>query len=79
MDVLLDRWEKNKKDKYGNHFHDQHKHFSPFVLSDDGMLGGESLYVLTNLIQLMAEKMDELISHVQVWINNLITTTVARY
>ena len=47
--ALLARWEKIKKDKHGKHCHNQQKHFSPFVLSFDGMLGRESLFVLYQL------------------------------
>ena len=47
MTSLLDRWEKIKKDKHGNHCHDQLKPFSPFVLSVDEMLGREALVVLS--------------------------------
>ena len=36
---------------------------SPFFLYFDGMLGREALVILTNLSQLMAEKMDEPILH----------------
>ena len=39
MTALLARWENIKKDKHSNHCHDQRKHFLPFVLSVDGMLG----------------------------------------
>ena len=39
MADLLARWETIKKYKHGNHYHDQRKHFSPFVISVDGILG----------------------------------------
>ena len=52
-------WEKKKKDNHSKHFHEQQKHFSPFVIYLDGILGREALVVLANLIQLMAEKNDE--------------------
>ena len=67
--ALLAWWETIKKDKHGKHCHDQRKHFSPFVLSVDGMLGREALVVLANLNQIMAAKMDEPILHVWGWIN----------
>ena len=35
--------------------------FYPFVISVDGMHEKEALVVLTNLIRLMAEKMEELL------------------
>ena len=58
MDNLLDRWEKTNKYKHGKHCHEKRKHFSPFVISVDGMLGKEALVVLANLSRLTAEKMD---------------------
>ena len=53
---------KKNKYKHGNHFNIQRKHFSPFVISFDGMLVKESLDILMILIQLMAAKMEEPIS-----------------
>ena len=49
MTALLARCEKIKKDKHGEHCHNQWKHFSPFVLSVDGMLGRESLVFISQL------------------------------
>ena len=49
MASLLAWWETIKKDNHGKYFHDQRKHFSPFLLSVDGMLGRESLVVLAQL------------------------------
>ena len=59
MAALLDRWETIKKDKHGKHCINQRKHFSPFVVSVDRMLGREALAVLAQLSQTMAEKRDE--------------------
>ena len=78
MEELLDWWEKIKKYNHGKKCHKQWKYFSPFVLSVGGMIGREALIVLTNLIQLMAEKMNEPILHVQGWIKSRIAITVAR-
>ena len=49
MEALLNRWENIKKDKHGNHCNNQQKHFSPFVLSVDEILGREALVVLAQL------------------------------
>ena len=38
MAALLYWWEKINKDKQDKHFHYQHKHFSLFILSVDGMI-----------------------------------------
>ena len=78
MSALLAWWEKIKKYNHDNHCHEQQIIFSPFVLSVDGMLGREALVILENLSQLMAAKMDEPISHVQVWINGQFEIAVAR-
>ena len=51
MVTLLDNRVKLNRVKQGNNFHEQWEHFSPFVLYVDGMLGKESLVILTNLIQ----------------------------
>ena len=49
-----------------------------FVLSVDSILGREALVVLSNLIQLMAEKIDEPILHVNFWIKGRIAISVVR-
>ena len=54
--ALLARWENIKKYKDGKHCHDQQKHFSPFVLSVDGMLGREALVLISQLSRFMSEK-----------------------
>ena len=46
MTALMSRWGTIKKDKHGKHCHDQRKHFLPFVLSVNGILGREALVVL---------------------------------
>ena len=56
MIALLARSENIKKDKHGKHCNDQRKHFSPFVLSVDGILGRGSLVVLSQLSLFMEEK-----------------------
>ena len=59
MTLPLDRWENINKYKHGKHCHDQRKYFSPFVLSVDGMLERESLVVIYQFSQVMAEKREE--------------------
>ena len=57
--AALRAWrETRKKNKDGKDCHNQQKVFSPFVLSVNGMLGKESLVLLLQLSQIMAEKMD---------------------
>ena len=48
-----------------------------FSLSVDGMLGRETLAILRNVSQLMAEKIDELILHMRGYIDIWITIAVA--
>ena len=76
--ALLYWWEKIKKDKHGKHCHGEQKHFSRFVISVDGMIGRETLVVLMNLSQLLAEKIYQLIFHVQGWINGRIAISIKR-
>ena len=52
--------------------------FSVFALSIDGMLGRETLAILRNVSQLMAEKIDELILHMQGYIDIWVAIAVAR-
>ena len=69
MDKLLARWENHKKYKHGKQLHEQQKHFFLFVISVDGMLEKEYLFILTRLSQFMVEKMYKPILHVRGWIN----------
>ena len=61
------RWEKIKKDKHGKRCHNQRKHFSPFVLSVEGMVGREALFLLSQLSWVMVEKMEEPLLKVWGW------------
>ena len=78
MAALMTWWENIKKYKHGNHCNDQRKRFSPFVVSVYGILGGEEMVVLLQLSQVMAEKRDELLSHVWGWVNSQILIAVTR-
>eukprot|EP00957_Ditylum_brightwellii_P028195 2129152-Ditylum_brightwellii.AAC.1 len=51
-------WEKEKKAKYLQACLNQNKHFSPFVVLVDGMLGKEACMVLKQLSQKLAAKWD---------------------
>ena len=57
MDKLLASQDKENKDKHVKHLCKQHEHFSPLFSSVDGMLRKDPLVVLTNLIELMVEKL----------------------
>ena len=69
---------KIKKDKHGQNLLDKQKHFPPFVLSVDEMMGEEAQVAITTLSWFMAKKMDEPISHVKGWVNGRIEIAVAR-
>ena len=66
MAALMSRWETIKKDKHGEHCNDQRKHFQPFVISVDIILGREALVVIAQLSQVMADKRDKLLPQVRV-------------
>ena len=78
MGTLLAWWYKRKKYNHANNCHGKRKHFSPFIISVNVILRREDLSVLANFSHFMAAKMDEPISHVQVWINSQVLIAVMR-
>ena len=77
---MLLTWQlKKKKDNNGKNCHEKQKHFSPFLLYVEGMLGNEAIVVLANLSQLMEAKMEKPISHVRGWVNGQFGIMVARF
>ena len=78
MDTIFPRWEITNKEKHGRHCHEEWKHFSPFVLSVDEILGKEAQVVLATLSQLMTEKIEEHIFHIKGWVNGRIAIDFAR-
>ena len=48
-----------RQNNHGKHCHNQQKHFSPFVIYVDGIIGKDALVVLANLSRLIAAKMEE--------------------
>ena len=69
MASLIARWETIKKDNQCNHYHDQRKHFSPFVLSVEEILAKEALVILSQLSLFMAAKRAEPMLQVRGWEN----------
>ena len=67
-----------KKYKNGQHCHNQRKHFTPSILYVDGMMGKEAQVVLSTLSQIVANKMEEPISHVKGWVKVRISIMAAR-
>ena len=51
---------------------------SPFVLSVYGILGREDIVIISNLSQIMVEKLEEPISDVCGWVSGWIAISVAR-
>ena len=78
MEKILDHCDKENKDKHRKQCYEKRKHFSPFYLSVDGTLGKEALVVLTNLIRIVAKKLEEPLSQVCGWFNSQIVTVVVR-
>ena len=66
------------KYKHCKHCHDKLKHLSLFVLSIGDILGKEALFKLESLSGLMAEKMDEPISHVRGCMNVRVAIEITR-
>ena len=79
MKALLVRWGTIKKDKYGKHCHNQWKKCLSFVLSVDGMLGRESLFMLSQLSRFMANKIKYLPLQVRGWLKGQITIAITGY
>jgi hypothetical protein len=53
---VLAQQERKKKRKYLNACLEQHKHFTPFVVSTDGLLGCEAAELLKRLALRLADK-----------------------
>ena len=78
MDKLLAWWGEIKKYKHGEACCNQQKHFSPFVVSVDGILVKEVPVVLATLSQLMDVKIDKHTLHITGWVNGRIAIAVVR-
>ena len=78
MIELLAQWETIKKDKHGKHYNDQRKHFSPFIISVDNMLGREAVFVLVKFSWVMSAKSEKPLLQLQEWVNSQIAIVVAR-
>ena len=65
MVTLMDIWDKMKKYKHERHCHKQHKPFSMFLLSVDGILDRRAQIILAFSIGLMTVKTEESILHIK--------------
>jgi hypothetical protein len=63
-DKVLSAHEREKKKKYLGACLEQRRHFSPFVVSADGLLGEEAKILLRKLSAMLAEKWEKPYSEV---------------
>jgi hypothetical protein len=61
--------EKEKKKKYLEACLEQRRHFTPFVVSTDGLLGKEAKTLLKKILALLAKKWEKLYSEVCGYVN----------
>jgi len=74
----LKRQEKEKKKKNCKPCENQRRHFTPFVVSTDGMFGFEARVFLMRLAKLLAEKWEKPYSTVRAFINARMSIALVR-
>ena len=74
----LERQEKEKKKKYCKPCENQRRHFTPFVVSTDGMFGFEARAFLKRLAKLLAEEWEKPYSIVRGFINARMSIALVR-
>ena len=78
-DKVLAKHEKRKKAKYLQACLDNRRHFTPFIVSTDGLLGAEAKApVLTKLSTVLAAKWDRPYSVARGFVNARISFAIAR-
>jgi hypothetical protein len=75
---VLETHEKEKKKKYLEHCHAQRRHFTPFVVSTDGLLGKEAACVLKELSTRLAKKWEKPYSVVRGYVNARMSIAIVR-
>ena len=75
---VLASQEQEKKKKYLQPLLDQNKHFSPFVVSVDGLLGSEAQALVKCLAELLAEKYEKPYSQCCDFVRTHISFAIAR-
>lgn len=75
---VLANQEREKKRKYLNLLLDQHKHFTPFVVSVDGLIGKEAHTLVKKLAELLAEKTGKPYSQCCNFVRTRISIAIAR-
>ncbi len=74
----LERQEKEKKKKYCKPYENQRRHFTPFVVSTDGMFGFEARAFLKRLTKLLAEEWEKHYPVVMGFINARMSIALVR-
>ena len=75
---VLAMQEEEKKRKYSQACREQRRHFVPFVVSADGLLGKEAKALLTRLAMKIAHKWDRPYSQICGYVRSRISIAVAR-
>jgi hypothetical protein len=75
---VLRKHENEKKRKYLQPCLDQRRHFSPFVVSTDGMLGREASCLIKRLSQKLATKWQRPLSHVTSYVRTRLSIAIVR-
>ena len=78
LESVLEGQEKEKKRKYLNACLEQRRHFSPFVVSVDGMLGHEASMVLKRISQKLAQKWDCPMSYASNYVKTTMSLSLVR-
>jgi len=74
----LERQEKEKKKKFCKPCENQRRHFTPFVVSKDGMFGFEARAFLKRRVKFLAEEWKKPYSTVRGFINARMSTVLVR-
>jgi hypothetical protein len=75
---ILEEHEREKKKKYLAYCIQQRRHFTPFVVSTDGLIGREGKTLLRKLSSLLAEKSGKSYSTVCGYVNSRMSIAIAR-
>jgi hypothetical protein len=75
---VLEGHKREKKKKYLEACLEQHRHFSPFVVSTDGLLGKESRTLLKKLSALLTEKWEKPYSEICGYVNAQMSIAMVR-
>jgi hypothetical protein len=78
LDKVLAAHEREKKKKYLGACLEQRRHFSPFVVSTDGLLGKEAKILLRKLSAMLAAKWEKLYSEVCGYVNARMSIAIVR-